>query len=211
MPDRRSNALRAGLLLLALLAAATGCRHLAGMRGREVPDCPGALVSTAAIPGDFLLRERVRVTANGSSWSLQLITQKRADELVMIGFDPLGVKLFTLTQRGTATTVDALPAPVLEVPPLNLLRDLHRIRFMGLEPAAQDGTRTGTIAEYAVSEQRAEGRLASRSFRRSADAPPEIEIRYSPRSEGGRARAALVNRACRYRAEFDTLETRGIQ
>jgi hypothetical protein len=49
--------------------------------------------------------------------------------LVLVGIHPLGVKLFTLRQRGDEIQVDAQPAPLLEVPPENLLRDLHRIRF----------------------------------------------------------------------------------
>jgi hypothetical protein len=113
----------------AVAAFAAGCRHVPP-GSRPVPECPGALVSTADMGEDFLWRARVRVTAGGRSSSLQLVAQKRGDELLLLGLHPLGMKLFTLTQRGGEVQVDALPPTLLDVPPRNLLRDLHRIRFL---------------------------------------------------------------------------------
>jgi hypothetical protein len=114
-------------VLVAAAVAAAGCRHLAAIR--DVPECPGVLVSTAEMGDDFLWRGSVRVSAEDRFWIFQLVAQKRGEELVLVGIHPLGVKLFTLWQRGDEVQVDAQPAPVLEVPPENLLRDLHRIRF----------------------------------------------------------------------------------
>ena len=55
-------------------------------------------------------------------------------ELVFIGMNALGAKLFTVTQRGLDTEVESLPAAALPIPPLNLLRDLHRLLFIGDVP-----------------------------------------------------------------------------
>jgi hypothetical protein len=118
--------LRAGLLAAALLGA--GCLHLPG-RARAVPECPGEWVSTVAIEGDFLVRQRLLVSRGDRIFALQLVAQKRGDELLLLGLHPFGAKLFTLRQRGHETSVEAAPAPVLEVPPLNVLRDFHRARL----------------------------------------------------------------------------------
>jgi hypothetical protein len=113
--------------LSAVAAIAAGCRHLPVIR--DVSDCPGVLVSTAEMGADFLWHGRVRVAVEDRSWAFQLVAQKRGEELLLVGIHPLGVKLFTILQQGDEIQVDARPAPVLEVPPENLLRDLHRIRF----------------------------------------------------------------------------------
>jgi hypothetical protein len=96
---------------------------------RSIPDCPGEIRSTDEIAGDFSFRERVIVSAEDVNFPFELIAQKRGRELVLIGISPLGAKLFSVVQRGLETRVDALPGAALPVPPLNVLRDLHRFRF----------------------------------------------------------------------------------
>jgi len=121
------RALRAWLLAPALLGA--GCLHLPG-RARAVPECPGEPVSSDALGGDFLVRQRLRVVHEDRTFALDLVAQKRGGELLLLGFHPLGAKLFTLRQRGLETRVDALPAPALEVPPANALRDFRSARAL---------------------------------------------------------------------------------
>jgi hypothetical protein len=74
------------------------------------------------------LRQNVRVQGEGLDWALTLVSQKRGPSLVLVGLDPFGAKLFTLTQRGSAVTVER-PSGRLPLPPVNLLRDLQRTRF----------------------------------------------------------------------------------
>jgi hypothetical protein len=97
------------------------------------------LRSTDEIHGDFVLRLRVRVVAEKVDFPFQLIVQKRDRELVLIGLSPLGAKLFTTVQTGLDTRVDALPGAVLPIPPLNVLRDLHRLRFSEASPPIATG------------------------------------------------------------------------
>jgi hypothetical protein len=132
---RRSPArLLPAALQLAVIAAALACAHASG-RARAVPECPGELASTQALAGDFLVRQRMLVTRGDRVFALHLVAQKRGDELLLLGLHPFGAKLFTLRQRGLETSVEALPSPVLEVPPLNVLRDFHRARSVGLAKA----------------------------------------------------------------------------
>ena len=115
-----------------LTAALPGCATLGLALNRALPDerraCPGPLVPTEEMPGDFLLRQDVRVEGEGLDWALTLVSQKRGPVLVLVGLDPFGAKLFTLTQRGVEVTVER-PRGRLPLPPVNLLRDLHRARF----------------------------------------------------------------------------------
>jgi hypothetical protein len=116
----------------ALAAPLAGCSTLDLALGRVLPDqgreCPGPLVPTEEMPGDFVLQQNVRVQGEGLDWALTLVSQKRGPTLVLVGLDPFGAKLFTLTQRGSEVTVERLGGP-LPLPPVNLLRDLHRVRF----------------------------------------------------------------------------------
>jgi hypothetical protein len=87
------------------------------------------LRSTDEIRGDFVLRQQIRVVAKGVDFPFELVVQKKGRELILVGLSPFGAKLFTTIQTGLDTRVDALPGAVLPIPPLNVLRDLHRFRF----------------------------------------------------------------------------------
>lgn len=195
------------MLLLASALLGTGCLHLPG-RVRAIPDCPGEWVSTQAIAGDFLLRQRLIVTRGDGVFALHLVAQKRGDELLLLGLHPFGAKLFTLRQRGLETSVDAVPAPALEVPPLNVLRDLHRARFLGLASAGADGSFEERRDGTEIRELHEGGRLLRRSFQRlDADPPGVVELRFEPApapAEGG-DRVTIENGWCGYRAELTTL------
>jgi hypothetical protein len=116
----------------ALALALPGCATLGLALSRALPDrgheCPGPLVPTEEMHAEFLLEQDVRVQGDGLDWALTLVSQKRGPTLVLVGLDPFGAKLFTLTQRGTEISVER-PGGRLPLPPVNLLRDLHRARF----------------------------------------------------------------------------------
>jgi len=111
---------RSGLIALALAVA---CASLPAPRA--IPACPGVDVATVEVPGDFLIRLRMWVNGAGEDVSLEVVAQRRANELVVIAWNALGAKVATVVQRGKAVDVDALPAPVLPIAPINLLRDLE--------------------------------------------------------------------------------------
>jgi hypothetical protein len=117
---------------LAWLLSATACAPLGLALARVSPDggreCPGRLLPTQEIAGEFRSRQRARVQAEGLDWRLELVAQKRGDELVLIGLEAFGAKAFAVTQRGTEVSVDR-PRGRLPWPPINLLRDFHRARL----------------------------------------------------------------------------------
>ena len=136
---RQAGIAVAGLVSLAPLLA---CASLGLGFARAMPDggrdCAGALVATQQIAGEFLLRQRVRVQGDDLDWRLTLVAQKRGDRLVVIGLDAFGGKEFVLTQQGTDVVVEH-PRGRLPLPPIDLLRDLHRVRFLTAAAASEGG------------------------------------------------------------------------
>ena len=123
----RFAALRAATAAAALLI---GCTALSLARAPRIAECPGPLLATTDIPGgDFRLRERVRIAGGRVDLGFELLAERHADRLVVIGFNEFGARVFSAVQRGLAVETDAKLGRALAVPPENVLRDLHEARF----------------------------------------------------------------------------------
>ena len=113
----------------AAAALLIGCAALPRPPAR-IADCDGPLIATTEIPGgDFRLRERVRFVGGGVDLGLELLAERRADRLVVIGWNAFGARVFSTVQRGTLVESDAPLGRALEISPENVLRDLHEARF----------------------------------------------------------------------------------
>ncbi len=192
MPDRPARWI-AGLALLAALAP-LGCRHW--LPPARLPECPGPLVETEAIPGPFLWRQRFRVRAGRVDESLELAVQRRAQSLVVVGFDRLGAKVLTLVQRGRE--VEAWGRGHLRVPPRNLLYDLHRLHFLALDaPPGGSGEVEGRRQGLRIRERWRAGARVSRALQQEDRASdPGLRIDFQPRGA-----ASIRNDRCGYRVE----------
>lgn len=194
-------------LIVPLLLALSGCAHLPG-RSRAVPACPGQLVPSAELGGPLLLRQRVRLEAGERRVVLRLITQVRDGDLLLVGIDPLGAKLFSLRQRGSDVEVDALPASVLEVEPVTLLRELHRMRFLSARAHRAEDPFVFVRQGTEISERWQGGALRERRFRR-LDGRPEgvVTLRFETPGPGeeGIERVSIDNGWCGYRVDVVTL------
>lgn len=199
-PTRRAAALGAiGPLLW------VACAHLVPGTGR-LAECPGALRATQEIPEDLRLDQRMRIRAKRIDVSMRIVVEKRGGRLVVIGLDPLGAVLFSVVQTGVEVEIEALPRAVAPVPPLNVLRDLHRVRFLsadvppdasGRAESERDGTR--------ITEEWIGGALRLRRFARVRGAPRgEIVVAFGAAPSGGIARARIENGWCGYTAQIDT-------
>jgi hypothetical protein len=135
---------RAAALCLSWLLSATGCASLGLAVARLLPDrareCPGRLLPTWQLGGDFRVRQRVRVQGEDLDWRLELAAEKRADALVLVGLDAFGAELFSLTQRGTEIRVER-PRGRLPLPPIDLLRDFQRARLGEADAAPEPDIR----------------------------------------------------------------------
>ncbi len=193
-----------GRLLAVLLVAAIttlGCRHLLEGR-RAIRACPGILVPTQEIEGNFALRQRMLIRKDGTDVRLDLALQKLGDRLLLVAFDPFGVKVFTVIQTGTETEIEALPAAVLPVAPINVLRDVHRVRLLtadGADSVERDGTR--------ISEEWRAGELQWRRFERVAGDPAgAVVVEPLPDAPAGVLGAVRIqNEWCGYEVVLSTL------
>jgi hypothetical protein len=183
------------------LLTASSCAYLP-VGPREIRNCPGPLVPTQEIEGDFAIQQRWRVIAGEIDFPLQGLLEKRGDELVLIGLNAFGAKLFTLVQRGTDVEVQAAPPAILPVPPLNLLRDLHRMLFLAAEaPPTGNGEVTRLRPPDRIFESWRDGQLQRRDFLRDRGASVRLEFS----GEAKRPHVRLTNPGCGYRIEIDTI------
>jgi hypothetical protein len=145
--------------LAPLAAALLGCASLGLGLARTLPDagreCPGQLAPTQSIAGDFLLRQQVRVQGEDLDWQLELVTQKRGSQLILIGLDGFGGKQFVLTQTGSELALER-PRGRLPFPPINLLRDWQRVRAFTPGAAPEPGVTLQRRADGAVTIEHAD-------------------------------------------------------
>ncbi|HEY5658638.1 MAG TPA: DUF3261 domain-containing protein [Myxococcota bacterium] len=191
---------------IAALACAT-CQH-PPVGGRTLADCPGALRPVGEIPEDFRLEQRLRIRAPRASASLRIAVEKRGTRLVLIGLNELGAKLFTVVQTDGEVQVEALPAAVLPVAPLGVLRDLHRVRFLGAGAAPDaSGRAEGLYDGTRITETWRAGALVRRSFQREADPGGErVIVEFNRPDAASPARVRIENGWCGYTALIDTLD-----
>jgi len=127
---------RSGVALACLVALALAC---SGIHGPRIPPCPGSLRDTRQIEGDWVRHERVRVKGQEVDESFGLVVQKRGTRLLLVGLTPLGAKAFSVTQIEGEIRTRSYLGPALRVPPENVLRDLHRIRFLDVDDPVFEG------------------------------------------------------------------------
>lgn len=193
-----------GPLVLVLGVLALGCPFRLPPRFPALAECPGPLVPTGEIPGAFLLRQDVRVRAAEVDAGVRLIVQKKGGRLVLVGFTTLGLEAFTLVQEDTTTTVDSALGPAWPVPPVNLLRDLHRSRFLALPGAPlADGEHRATRGGVAIGETWRDGTLVARTFTGPGETPADaVRVTFAG------ATATIVHPRCGYEATIVTTEER---
>jgi hypothetical protein len=197
--------MRHKLAVAALVALAAGafpaCTLWRVARLPRLADCPGALAPTSAIADGLTLRQLVRITTADLEVGVQLVAQKRGETLTLVGLTTLGLKAFTLTQTGRATQVDAALGRAWPVPPLNLLRDLHRTRFLAVPggPFTNGEVRT-TYEGTAITEVWRDGALVTRTFTRPG-AKPTGAVRIEFAADTVR----IANEWCGYEATIVTL------
>jgi hypothetical protein len=189
-----------------VLLTTNACRHLP-FAPRAQHECPGAIRSTHEIEGDLRLDLSVRVRSENVDTALRLAAEKRGDRLVLVGLSPLGAVLFSIRQTGTDTEVEALPAALLDVPPKNFLRDLHRVYFLAASaPLAGNGTSAIVHGRTRITEHWREGTLLTRSFERVSGRPHgEVIVEFVEKPIEGLAEARIRNGWCDYEATLVTL------
>ncbi|MGE4606390.1 MAG: hypothetical protein AAEJ52_06585 [Myxococcota bacterium] len=190
---------------LVVAGALTGC-SLVPWGPRALAPCPGVLRSIDQIDGEFVLQQRVRIRSGALNFPMRLVVQKTDDELVAIGFNPIGAKLFTVRQRSSEMEVDSLPHAISPFPPLSVLGDLHRIRFLAApRPDGGVGVSTRSFDGTVVTDSWQAGSLVRRTLT-SADHLQPTTLTF----DAGSSSVSVDNPSCGYSSDWATVSEEAI-
>jgi len=183
--------------------ALSGCAtlRLLTYHPARLAECPGALLSSNEIDGDFRLRMQIQVVADRVDTGYDLVVRKKDDRLILIGLTRFGAKAFSVVQDGTHLQTESALGPATVVPPVNVLRDIHRARFLGAGPAVESGTVEGSYEGETIRDTWRAGVLVRRVL---SSAGGDVEIDFSPPG-----RALIHNRRCAYQATLVEIESVG--
>ena len=101
--------------------------------------CEVAPIPSNEIPEGRDLRARMRVFAGNREIGLEVIARETGGDLVVVGFTPYGVRLFTVRQEGREVSVEAAAARDVGPLPFFVMDALHRLYFAGASSAPSDG------------------------------------------------------------------------
>lgn len=135
---------------------------------------PGALRDPAELPHDFFVRQTLTVHAKAPSGEpvsaeLDTVVQKQGPELLILGFGPMNVKAFKISQRAGLIRFEQYAGPPLAFSPRNIVVDVHRVFFDRLPAPAEgfEGVHHGMLEGESVDETWRAGNLRSVVFTRA--------------------------------------------
>ena len=170
------NAVSVALAALAALAGLAGCG--APVRRSVIStsapsEYPGVLHDPRTLPRDFMVRQSLTIRARRDGKpveaELDAVVQKQGDTLLIVGFGPMNVKAFTLTQRDDRLEFVQLMGPGLPFSPRNVVLDVHRVFFKRLPAPAEpgySGVARGELDGEHVEETWRDGQLRALVFTR---------------------------------------------
>lgn len=166
-------------------AALVGCVALTALAGcgssvrRTVisttapSEYPGVLHDPRTLPQDFMVRQTLTIKAKRdgkpAEAELDAVVQKQGDTLLILGFGPMNVKAFTLTQRDGTVELVQLMGPDVPFSPRNVVLDVHRVYFKRLPAPAEagySGVIRGELDGETVEETWRDGQVRARVFTR---------------------------------------------
>ncbi len=143
----------------------------------EPAEYPCVLHPPQTIAHDFMVRQTIAIHAMHEGkpvdGELEAVLQKQGDTLLIIGFGPMNVKAFTLTQRGAEIELAQFVGPELPFSPRNVIVDVHRILFKRLPPPTEpgySGVLRGELDDETVEETWQGGELRATAFTRPGSA-----------------------------------------
>jgi hypothetical protein len=161
----------------AILACACGGPQKSSVIATNAPsEYPGVLHDPSTLAQNFMVSQSLTIhtVRDGKPVDAELdaVLQKQGDTLLIIGFGPMHVKAFTLTQRGDKIEFAQFMGPQLPFSPRNIVVDVHRVYFKRL-PAPADpkytGVLRGTLDGEQVVETWQDGQLRASVFTRPTD------------------------------------------
>jgi len=160
-------------LAVALAVAGCGSSTRTTVLSATAPaDYPCVLRDPRTLGADFLVRQNLAIHARRGDQPVDgqfdAVLQKQGDTLLIIGFGPMNVKAFTLSQRGDRIEFTQFVGPELPFSPRDMLVDVHRVFFKRLPPpaAGYSGTVRGELDGETVAETWQDGQLRATAFTR---------------------------------------------
>jgi hypothetical protein len=141
---------------------------------------PGTLVDTRSIAPDFFWQQRVTAHYDDKRISFIAVVQLHQDKLPIVILSPTGHRAYTLVQEGRKISFVQSIDRRLPFSPKNILIDLHRIFFRGIEPRpSSDGVYSTQQEGELIVEVYKNKKLEERRYKR-LDARPKgwIRVRY---------------------------------
>jgi len=188
-------------LLLAL--SGLGCVKLGpGLRGTP---CPVAWVPSESIdPTAAGLRARVELHIGDEEIHLEVITEKRPEELVVVALARFGVRLFSVRQRGVEVFVEDASTDELNRVAIWMMDALHRAYWIEAPQDSSDAS--WRWREEEIRETGAKGRRHRVFSLAGADAAtPPVTIDYARSTAASDVPSGTVeirNPWCGYEAEI---------
>jgi hypothetical protein len=168
------------LVALATACALCGCGHSERrtllMTG-EPAEYPGVLHDPRTFAHDFMVRQTITIHAQHDGkpvdGEFDAVLQKHGDTLLILGFGPMNVKAFSITQRADRVEFTQFTGPRLPFSPRNIVLDVHRVFFARLPPPSDpsfSGVLSGELDGEHVVETWQDGQLQTIAFTRPGSA-----------------------------------------
>jgi hypothetical protein len=184
---------------------------------RDPAGYPGELISTEAMTGEFLARQKLTGKFGDREFRFEAMIQLRDGTLTVLGLTPMGTKAFVLQQTGTEVEFRPLINREIPFPPEYMLQDIHRVWLwharLPWADAPGEESPSVEIAGERVSETWTPNGLVRRTFERLDGAPAGlIRVDYMGGHRTGRPpkHVVLDNGWFGYRLDIETLEWRDL-
>lgn len=164
-------------LICLLVVACSGTPTRRSVISISAPsEYPGVLHDPKTLPHDFMVRQSLTIHTKRDGKPVDAefdaVVQKQTDTLLIVGFGPMNVKAFTLTQKADQIEFAQFMGPEPPFSPRNVVVDVHRVYFMRLPPptgVSFSGVLDGELDGETVQETWKDGQLRASVFTRPND------------------------------------------
>jgi hypothetical protein len=197
VPFSQGLAKRAVVMACAISAALPGCTLL----GRRVRECEGFDVPLSVFVGPSRKELRTRVLGSGIDETFPFVAEANAEQMVIVGFTPLGTKSFTLTRKADQVEIDNIVGARQKVSPRNVMADVLAMSLPSACATAPDGDAPSNYDSWKVVDTCSNNlplrRTISKAAAEAGQTPAvEVEIEYRPEA------IIVRQKQCKYTAAY---------
>jgi hypothetical protein len=177
------------LLVLVVLAACGGHQERRATVMTAAPsEYPGVLHEPATLTPDVVVRQTITIHARHDGKPVEAefdaVLQKHGDKLLILGFGPMNVKAFTITQLADRIEFAQFMGPDLPFSPRNIVLDVHRVFYKRLPSPTTEkftGVQRGELDGEHVEETWQDGELRAIVYTRpDSPKPGAVRVTLAP-------------------------------